>query len=98
MGHEHLPQSGDDMSLSRAGAMPTSTAALVVCWAARRCCGAPDMGNALPSAFVDTVPRPCREGHHCPLTHFLYVLYTNAGNLTTKPDGYVRVARAELGQ
>jgi hypothetical protein len=61
--------------------------------------GAPNMGDALPSAFVDSVPRHCRERHDClPPAHFLYVLYTDAGDSTTKPDGFLRVARAELGQ
>src|SRR5262249_31592587 len=59
---------------------------------------APNAGNALPSAFVDTVPRPCRAGHRCPPAHFLYVLYSDVGNPPTRPDGYLRVARAELGQ
>jgi hypothetical protein len=59
-------------------------------------------GDALPSGFVDTVPQACRQGAPCPPAHVLNVAYTNTGNPAAspplKPDGYLRVARAQLGQ
>jgi len=64
--------------------------------------GSANAGDALPSGFVDEVPQACREGKPCRPAYFLYVTYTNTGNPAAspplKPDGYLRVARAQLGQ
>ena len=64
--------------------------------------GSPNAGDALPSRFVDTVRQACRPGVPCPPAHMLYVTYTNTGNPAADPplmpDGYLRVARAQLGQ
>jgi hypothetical protein len=63
--------------------------------------GSANAGDALPSGFVDTVPQACRQGRPCPAVHILYVSYTNTGNPAAtpplKPDGYLRVARTQLG-
>jgi len=65
--------------------------------------GSPNAGDALPSGFVDTVPQSCPPGTTpCPPLYNLYVTYTNTGNPAANPpllpDGYLRVARAQLGQ
>lgn len=49
---------------------------------------APAQGDAIPSAFVDDVAPG----------NFLYVVYQNAGAASIAPDGYLRVARVQLGQ
>jgi len=56
-----------------------------------------NMGDALPSGFIDKVPFAGKFGFpFCP-GYFLYALYTDTGTQTTQPDGYLRVARAQLG-
>ena len=64
--------------------------------------GSANAGDALPSGFVDTARRTCKAGEPCPPLHYLYVTYTNTGNPAATPpllpDGYLRVARAQLGQ
>jgi hypothetical protein len=49
---------------------------------------APVEGDAIPSAFVDDVAAG----------NMLYVVYQNTGAAAIQPDGYLRVARASLGQ
>jgi hypothetical protein len=49
---------------------------------------APVEGDAIPSAFVDDVASG----------NLLYVVYQNTGAAAIQPDGYLRVARAPLGQ
>ena len=49
---------------------------------------APAEGDAIPSAFVDDVAAG----------NMLYVVYQNTGAAAIAPDGYLRVARAPLGQ
>jgi hypothetical protein len=49
---------------------------------------APAEGDAIPSAFID-------DGA---AGNMLYVVYQNAGAAALSPDGYLRVARAPLGQ
>ncbi|MGD0837604.1 MAG: hypothetical protein ABSB49_13260 [Polyangia bacterium] len=49
---------------------------------------APAEGDAIPSAFVDDIAPGS----------FLYVVYQSSGAATIQPDGYLRVARAQLGQ
>jgi len=48
---------------------------------------APPEGDAIPTAFVDDVASG----------HYLYVVYENQGASTIQPDGYLRVARTQLG-
>ena len=49
-----------------------------------------DFGDALPSAFVDDVKSEKAD-------HYLYVVYYFNGTPATRPDGFMRVARARLG-
>jgi hypothetical protein len=48
----------------------------------------PPEGDAIPTAFIDDVAPG----------HFLYVVYENTGAAAIQPDGFLRVARAQLGQ
>jgi len=63
--------------------------------------GSANAGNALPSGFADAVRHVCLREEPCPPDWFLYVTYTNTGNPAASPpllpDGYLRVARAQLG-